>query len=156
MGKISDLVNKNLLKKVQKASTFKSIAKESADMVRVRVRGGRGVKKDRGSEYTFAELEPSTIAARKKKKLLSGEAASTSNLTETGQLTKSITGVAKSGYIEIYLKGERNQDLAIHHEKGVKSKKGLKKRPFMHLSKAEYKKIYNLIRAKINSIVKGF
>lgn len=150
MVSIRDIFDKKFYNKFKRSNTFSSEADELAQSIRVRVRKGYGVKKEKGSEYKFRKLKQSTIAGRSRMKqrgtLLSGEGVSRSNLTATGEMTDSITGKSKSGSIEVYLKDDRNQKLSGYHDDMG--------RPFFHISNKEYKKTLNNIRAKIKEILR--
>jgi hypothetical protein len=152
MGRNDDYIKrlKKRLLRLQTGSEYEPIPEEIATMIRVRVRQGYGVSKSKETKEKFKDLETSTINARKRKKkkglLLSGESPSKSNLTETGEMTDSITGQSKSTSIEIYLDGTRNKKLASYHE--------VKSRPFFHLTGLEYNKVIRLIRARIKEIIR--
>jgi len=157
MVKFSDKINRRIINKVTSSQRLKPIAKELATMMRVRVRKGFGVSKSKGARYKFRRLEDSTVEARKRQKkegkLLEGESATRSNLTATGKMTDAMSGTTKNGKIVIYMKegrrdGVSNNDMIAYHEK--------MDRPFFHLSRKEYKKVVNLVRAMVNKFVKKF
>lgn len=143
MSSESDL--KSFKAKIDKAldelvspKVLKQVGNFEADLVKRRARLGYGVPQDGGNKEKFKELAPSTISARKKKKLASETTAKKSNLTETGQLLNDLVSKIEGRSTIIGHTKDRNKRIGAFHQTGGGN---LPQRRYLGLAKEDIKQI---------------
>lgn len=117
---------------------MKKYNQTAAELIRERVRvSKKGVLQEGGNEFPLKKLATSTIKSRKKKKLHSKTTASTSNLTESGQLLDALYGKGiRSGVGEVAIRKRRKGTRTTNDEVAFFVSGD---RPFLDLSRRELK-----------------
>ena len=148
--------------KISSRSAMKNLAEDGVELIRKRVRAGRGVKTAGGVEKKFKRLAKSTIESRRRKRLHPKTSPGKSNLTETGQMIDSMKAKsAGRGGAKIVFEGTRrsngkrisNKELASIHDKQGASKKRVK-RPFFRFSGKEIKKLTKQVERELKRLIK--
>lgn len=159
MKKIDDFKKK--LDKIASIGTdekfLRRVGQKLELQIRERVRQGLGTSAANTEPNQFAPLRPTTIRARKRKKLHPRTFPSKSNLTETGQMMDSLQHKAANGKLEINFKTLKRLKsnvtdgaLANLHQYGARN---LPARPFINPSKKEFEGIVDQL---ISEVVKVF
>lgn len=136
---------KKKLKKTGGKQPMRLLGNYALNLIRDRTRKGFGVPHAGGSKEPLKALSANYIQWRQKnkRKLSKFAKPSKSNLTRTGRMLESLRvietknfgfTIAPTGQSK---EGVPNEDIARHHEKGIKTKKGIVKRPFLYLSQEE-------------------
>lgn len=118
--------------------TLKTVGDFEADLVKRRSRLGYGVPQDGGGKQKFKELAPSTIKARKRKKLAGETTPKKSNLTETGQLLNDLVSKIEGRSTVIGHSKDRNKRIGAFHQTGGGK---LPQRRYLGLAKEDIKQI---------------
>ncbi len=158
IDKLTKKLNDKIINKILNDKLLRFLAIEMVTMMKLRVRRGKGVKQELGSEHKFPPLKPSTIRARKylKKqgKLMSGVGPSRNGLIASGQLTNAIYYILKKSGIRLKVIKNRVGENINNHELMDWQKKN--NREFFHVSKKEFDKIKKILRAKLKELIKAF
>lgn len=143
---------KNKIKSAQTAKVMRQFGNYVAETIVERTRSGRGVKKMFGNISKLARLKDSTIKKRELfKDLDQTTTPTTSNLTMTGQMLRSIKATAKDGVITIKPTGTRNIKLAQYAHDGSKYRQP---RVFMNFSRGEMTTFVKVYRQIIGNLLK--
>jgi len=151
----ADRVVKRMNKVIRKSMSPTGLKKSLALTIRIlkaRTRKGYGVTSDGGKKEKFKPLEPSTKTSRGRKSLHYSTSKNRSNLTETGQMIKALTGEVTSSAMSLFFKPDNrtyigkppkkpvsNTKLAFLHDRGSLGRPP--KRPWLRFSKEEKKQI---------------
>jgi hypothetical protein len=160
LSKITEAIKESVFGRQQMKEFMQGLAND----IKKRTRMGYGVGRDLGPKGKFLPLSKKYKKYRKEKASLSEFTKPTrSNLTLSGQLLDSLiadsSGTLK-GEITIKdtrkpIKGQKktptNNQLAEWHEEGAGK---LPKRPFMHVSIAEYDRLVQAMQKKLNAQLK--
>ena len=120
-----------------RSAVLKDIGKQARNVIVDRTRRGFSVKMTGDNKRIMKPLRQSTILRRQRKRLAATTSPSTSNLTESGQMLRSIGSSVKSGVITISPRrtrrdGKTNQQVA-NFVSG--------ERPFLNLSRSEFEAV---------------
>lgn len=153
MAKAEDIERafKDALQKTLSKSVQEEIAKEMADTVRIRSQLGSGVSKVGGRKEKFKALSTKYVEQRKEFPGLSDKTTPRkSNVTRTGQMIDSLTGVGKSGGFEIKPEGRRDDGKTNERVAGYVEENG---RPFLNFTDTELKKLTRLLAEKLSDLI---
>ena len=129
---------------------FEQIGKMSALQIAKRTRLGYGVSD--GKKEKLAPLKPSTVKARKRKRLHSETSTKKSNLTETGQMIDSITYKFSSGKASVTFTNPKAKQKANWAHDGSSNRA---KREFMGLTDLEKKAISRWVKEYLVKEIKA-
>ena len=152
MADVTTVIN-NLQRRFSRALTardMKALGNLAVKRIQQRTRSGKGVRKTGGNERSFKELSTQYIQFRKRSKLDATTSATTSNLTFSGSMLRSLKVVTATT-------GTGGKAKLIV---GPSGKKNIKKagyvsvvRPFMNLSKKDVRDIIELMTRRIKTNV---
>jgi len=120
------------------------------NIIVLRTREGYGMRITDGNRSRLKPLAPSTIAARRRKRLSSLTSASTSNLTETSAMLSSIKASVSRGKILIKPTGIRSDGKSNQSVANYVSDV----RPFLTLGRAEFNKVVDIYETGLDASLK--
>ena len=168
--KLMDKIKKDFDKFVNNGDMWDEVGRELIESIRGLTKGGKGATKNFAAPVKFDELAASTkksrgaVGAADKKAKAAAKKAKTvfkpkldiatspnkSNLRFSGQMFRDLTHFVKKGRVIIDFKTERSKEIAGYHHENTR----IPTRPFMFVSKAQFRNLQAILQKYIDKFIK--
>lgn len=155
LNKILKRIDKSIVE-VTKPVVLKDVAKFTVDLVVKRTRLGYGVEKNFGQRKKLGPLKDTYVDKRKKDGVDGTTTPKKSNLTNTGEMLRSLDYTVRDATIIISPTGSRNVNLAEYNAEQVTYANGYTKpaRVFNRISELEFQQVLRFYRKAFTNLLK--